>query len=199
MLKRTDLRNICFDILNEKVRTVKGIYNTSDENFDALGLPADNENFAPADKQISALNIKTLSQNSTNTATAGRDTLFEDDISLQIIVFYASNHTGWADTLDDMCEAVQWALEFDDRFRKFGIIINRNTTIDDGTGYTSKVREGGALIEYTIRINENIKRGDSEFFPHIKDCFKQLGNTVKLSDSASIEQTTNLPGPFPTN
>lgn len=200
MLKRTELRKICFDILTEKIQTVKGIYNSCDENFDALGLNSNNPNFDPNDKNISALNIKVLGQNSTNTATAGVDTLFEDDVALQVIVFYASNHNDWANTLDNMCAAVQWALECDDRFRDFGIVISRNTTIDDGTGYTSKVREGGAFIEYTIRIEENIKRGDSEFFPHIKNYFKKLGSTFATSDKADpVKQTTNLPGPFPTD
>lgn len=91
-----------------------------------------------------------------------------------------------------MCAAVQWTLEFgqDDRFRKFGQIMARNTQIDDGTCNKSMIREGGALIEYEIDVEET---PDAAWKPAF-DKFKKLSNEIQVSDSEKIQQTTTLPG-----
>lgn len=194
MLARQQLTDLVFDILNTKVDTETGVYEMCDENLDALSLPADNEKFNPTSTRIRAINVKCLNQQSTNLATAGNTPIMEDVITLQIVIFYASNHDDWAKTLNEMCEFVQWTLEYgdDNRFRKFGLIESRSTQIDDGTGYESKVREGGAVIEYQIRIRE---LPDKQWQPKL-DKFMRLANTY-AADTQEFKQTTNLPGPWP--
>ena len=152
MLERQKLLDLTFEILNTAMDTEIGVYKMCDENFDALSLNSDSPAFDANSTKIKAINVKILRQDSENISSAANAPLMEDTITLQIIIFYASNHTNWGETINQMCEAVQWTLEYgaDERFRKFGTIRSRSTQIDDGTGYTSKVREGGAIIEYQI-------------------------------------------------
>lgn len=194
MLERQRLTDLVFEILDATADTETGVYEMCDENFDALSLPADDVKFNPASTRIRAINIKCLNQQSTNIASASVTPVMEDVITLQIVIFYASNHENWAKTLNEMCEFVQWTLEYgkDDRFRKFGTIVSRTTQIDDGTGYESKVREGGAILEYQIQIREV---PDKQWCPEL-DKFKKLANTF-ASGTEEIKQTTNLPGPWP--
>ncbi len=194
MLERQRLTDLVHDILNTNADTEMGVYNMCDENFDALSLPADDPKFNPQSNRIRAINVKCLNQQTTNIAPASNTPIMEDVITLQIVIFYASNHDGWARTLNEMCEFVQWTLEYgsDDRFRKFGTIVSRSTQIDDGTGYESVVREGGAVLEYQIQIREV---PDAEWNPEL-DKFKKLANTF-ATENEEIKQTTNLPGPWP--
>ncbi len=195
MLERQKLLDLTFDILNTAMDTEIGVYKMCDENFDALSLNSDSPAFDKDSTRIKAINIKCLRQDSQNMSSAGNGLLMEDTITLQIIIFYASNHTNWGETINQMCEAVQWTLEYgkDERFRKFGNCIrSRSTQIDDGTGYTSKVREGGAIIEYQIETRE---LPDEQWRPKL-DKFMKLANTFAMGN-AELAQTTNLPGPWP--
>jgi len=196
MLERQRLIDITFDILNHEMDAEIGIYKMCDENFDALGLNSDSAAFDPTSTRIQAINVKCLRQDSQNMADAGNTPIMQDTITLQVIIFYASNHENWGETINQMCEAVQWTLEYgkDGRFRKFGTIRSRQTQIDDGTGYTSKVREGGAIIEYQIEIREV---PDQKWRPTL-DKFMKLANTFKTG-TQELAQTTNLPGPWPTD
>ena len=193
MLERQRLTDLVYDILNTTMDTETGVYEMCDENFDALSLPADDQKFNPTSTRIRAINVKCLNQQSTNAADAGNTPVMEDVITLQIVVFYASNHADWAKTLNEMCECIQWTLEYgkDARFRKFGTMLSRSTQIDDGTGYESKVREGGAIIEYQIKIREV---PDKKWRPKL-DKFMKLANTF-AADQEEFKQTTNLPGPW---
>lgn len=194
MLARQRLTNLVYEILNTVMDTETGVYEMCDENFDALSLPADNDKFNPESTRIRAINVKCLNQQSANLASAGNTPIMEDTITLQIVIFYASNHKDWAKTLNEMCECVQWTLEYgrDDRFRKFGTIVSRSTQIDDGTGYESKIREGGAVIEYQFQLRE---LPDKQWQPKL-DKFMKLANTY-AADTQEFNQTTNLPGPWP--
>lgn len=196
MLERQRLIDITFDILNHEMDAEIGIYKMCDENFDALGLNSDSAAFDPTSTRIQAINVKCLRQDSQNMANAGNTPIMQDTITLQVIIFYASNHENWGETINQMCEAVQWTLEYgkDGRFRKFGTIRSRQTQIDDGTGYTSKVREGGAIIEYQIEIREV---PDKKWRPEF-DKFMKLANTFAIG-TQELAQTTNLPGPWPTD
>lgn len=193
MLMRQKIVEDTARILRDNLDAEIGIYAMCDENFDALSLPANNPQFDPKAQKIRAINVKCLQQQSTNEATASIDGLMEDVITLQVVIFYASNHENWAKTLNEMCEAVQWTLEFDKEFRKMGQVLSRNTTIDDGTGYTSRVREGGAVIEYSLKIEDTPPATWKPTF----DKFKKLGNTFKVSESETVRQTIILPGPWP--
>lgn len=194
MLERQRLTDLVFDVLNKNMDTETGVYEMCDENFDALSLAADDQKFNPQSTRIRAINVKCLNQQSTNIASASNSPIMEDVITLQIVIFYASNHDNWAKTLNEMCECVQWILEYgkDDRFRKFGTIVSRSTQIDDGTGYESAVREGGAVLEYQIQIREI---PDKKWWPKL-DKFMKLTNTF-VTETQGIKQTTNLPGPWP--
>ncbi len=196
MLKRQELIDITFDILSNNMDAEIGIYKMCDENFDALSLNSDSRAFDPDSTRIKAINVKCLRQDSENISSAANAALMEDTITLQIIIFYASNHKNWGETINQMCEAVQWTLEYgaDERFRKFGTIRSRSTQIDDGTGYTSKVREGGAIIEYQIEIRE---MPAAQWRPEL-DKFMKLANTFAMGN-AELAQTTNLPGPWSEN
>ena len=196
MLERQKLLDLTFEILNTAMDTEIGVYKMCDENFDALSLNSDSPAFDANSTKIKAINVKILRQDSENISSAANAPLMEDTITLQIIIFYASNHTNWGETINQMCEAVQWTLEYgaDERFRKFGTIRSRSTQIDDGTGYTSKVREGGAIIEYQIEIRE---MPDAQWRPEL-DKFMKLANTFAMGN-AELAQTTNLPGPWPEN
>lgn len=196
MLERQKLLDLTFEILNTAMDTEIGVYKMCDENFDALSLNSDSPAFDANSTKIKAINVKILRQDSENISSAANAPLMEDTITLQIIIFYASNHTNWGETINQMCEAVQWTLEYgaDERFRKFGTIRSRSTQIDDGTGYTSKVREGGAIIEYQIEIRE---LPDAQWRPEL-DKFMKLANTFAMGN-AELAQTTNLPGPWPEN
>lgn len=188
MLKRQEMVDVTVDILKNALHTDAGVFGMCDENFDALS-PMKHD---PRTKSIKAINVKCLQQRGTNDATASHDGHMIDTVTLQIIIFYASNHADWSKTLNEMCAAVQWTLEFgqDDRFRKFGQIMARNTQIDDGTGNKSMIREGGALIEYEIDVEET---PDATWKPAF-DKFKKLSNEIQVSDSEKIQQTTTLPG-----
>lgn len=194
MLERQRLIDLTFDILSQNMDTEIGVYKMCDENFDALSLNSDSPAFDANSTKIKAINVKVLRQDSQNISSAANAPLMEDTITLQVIIFYASNHTGWGETINQMCEAVQWTLEYgaDERFRKFGTIRSRSTQIDDGTGYTSKVREGGAIIEYQIETRE---LPDKQWRPEL-DKFMKLANTFATAN-AELAQTTNLPGPWP--
>lgn len=196
MLERQKLINLTFDILKDTMDTEIGVYKMCDENFDALSLNSDSSAFDPDSTKIKAINIKVLRQDSQNIASASNTPLTQDTITLQVIIFYASNHNEWGETINQMCEAVQWTLEYgdDERFRKFGTIRSRHTEIDDGTGYTSKVREGGAVIEYQIEIRET---PDAQWRPQL-DKFMKLANRY-ATGTAELAQTTILPGPWPEN
>lgn len=196
MLERQKLLDLTFEILNTAMDTEIGVYKMCDENFDALSLNSDSPAFDANSTKIKAINVKILRQDSENISSAANAPLMEDTITLQIIIFYASNHKNWGETINQMCEAVQWTLEYgaDERFRKFGTIRSRSTQIDDGTGYTSKVREGGAIIEYQIEIRE---LPDAQWRPEL-DKFMKLANTFAMGN-AELAQTTNLPGPWPEN
>lgn len=178
MLERQHLIDITFDILSNAIDTSVGVYKMCDENFDALSLNSDSPAFESGSTRIQAINVKALRQDAQNMSPAANAFLSEDVITLQIIIFYASNHENWGETINQMCEAVQWTLEYgaDEQFRKFGTILSRSTEIDDGTGYTSKVREGGALIEYQIKLRE---MPSSEWVPEL-DKFLRMANTFAL-------------------
>ena len=194
MLERQRLIDLTHEILSANMDTETGVYKMCDENFDALSLNSDSPAFDPDSTRIKAINVKCLRQDSQNISSAANAPLMEDTITLQVIIFYASNHANWGETINQMCEAVQWTLEYgkDERFRKFGTIRSRSTQIDDGTGYTSKVREGGAIIEYQIEIRE---LPDEQWRPEL-DKFMKLANTFAVGN-AELAQTTNLPGPWP--
>ena len=194
MLERQKLIDLTFEILSDAMDTETGVYKMCDENFDALSLNSDSPAFDASSTRIKAINIKCLRQDSQNMSSAANEPMMEDTITLQVIIFYASNHENWGETINQMCEAVQWTLEYgkDERFRKFGTIRSRSTQIDDGTGYTSKVREGGAVLEYQIEIRE---LPDEQWRPEL-DKFMKLANTF-ATGNAELAQTTNLPGPWP--
>ncbi len=184
MLERQKLLDLTFEILNTAMDTEIGVYKMCDENFDALSLNSDSPAFDANSTKIKAINVKILRQDSENISSAANAPLMEDTITLQIIIFYASNHKNWGETINQMCEAVQWTLEYgaDERFRKFGTIRSRSTQIDDGTGYTSKVREGGAIIEYQIEIRE---LPDAQWRPEL-DKFLRMANTFALGNTGRL-------------
>ena len=107
MLERQRLIDLTFDILSSTMDTDIGVYKMCDENFDALGLNSDSPAFDKTSTKIQAINVKCLRQDSQNMAEASNTPIMQDTITLQVIIFYASNHDGWGETINQMCEAVQ--------------------------------------------------------------------------------------------